>query len=400
MTRLPTRWVIRTAGPAGTRPRTHPRPRWVRAGLAAAALAGLTVATVGTAASAASSTAADGRPVPGFGGPEAECPPRGTAIGFSDALNKVVVDGETVGGLSGLAYDARRHAYAAVVDRSGTRPARIWFLSETARPTVVGSIVLRTSTGVGYDGGNFDGEGLAVLPDGRYVVSSETEPSIRIFDRTGTEQSALPVPGRFRVAPAGEATDNATLEGLSISPSGRFIYAAMEGTLAGDVSAAGEAQTRRILVYRRTATGSYELSRQLGYRAEPGQRISEIAAYGEDGLLVLEASFTAGVGNRNALWAVPDTGRTADVTAVPNLSALPARALAGKQLVADLTACPTLGATNPGTQINPLMDNYEALAIDPRGRFGRGLTTVSVLSDDNFGATQVTRLLRVAVRLP
>lgn len=92
-------------------------------------------------------------------------------------------------------------------------------------------------------------------------------------------------------------------------------------------------------------------------------------------------------------------GRGADVSAAPNLSGLPARALVGKRLVADLTACPTLGATNPGIQINPLMDNYEALAIDPRGP-ARGRTVVTVLSDDNFGATQVTRLLRVAVRLP
>ncbi|WP_041255098.1 hypothetical protein [Frankia sp. EAN1pec] len=52
---------------------------------------------------------------------------------------------------------------------------------------------------------------------------------------------------------------------------------------------------------------------------------------------------------------------------MPNLSALPERALVGKRLVADLTACPTLGATNPGIQVNPLMDNYEALAIDPGG---------------------------------
>ncbi|SQE00390.1 MULTISPECIES: hypothetical protein [unclassified Parafrankia] len=66
----------------------------------------------------------------------------------------------------------------------------------------------------------------------------------------------------------------------------------------------------------------------------------------------------------------------------------------GKRLVADLTACPTLG-----TQVNPLLDNYEALAIDPRGP-GRGTAIVNVLSDDNFGATQVTRVLRVAVRLP
>ncbi|TCJ34922.1 hypothetical protein E0504_30695 [Parafrankia sp. BMG5.11] len=86
-----------------------------------------------------------------------------------------------------------------------------------------------------------------------------------------------------------------------------------------DAPVTGEARTRRILVYRLSSTGWYELSRQLGYQVEPGQRISEVAAYGEDGLLVLEASFTAGVGNRNALYSVPAAGRGADVTTVPDL---------------------------------------------------------------------------------
>ncbi|MEX5633699.1 esterase-like activity of phytase family protein [Parafrankia sp. FMc2] len=399
MAHLPTR-ATAPARSTGTGTRSARR----RAGVAAAVLAGLAVVTPSTAAGAASALSDQphpdgGRPAIAADGPTMDCPPGGLALGFSDALDKAVVDGETVGGLSALAYDARRHAYAAIVDRTGTLPARIWFLSDPARPRIVGSLQLRTSTGAPYDGTNFDGEGLAVLPDGRYVVSSEREPSIRIFDRTGTEQTALPVPDRFRVAPAGESTDNATLEGLAVSPSGRFIYAAMEGALAGDAPAAGEARTRRILVYRLSVTGRYELVRQLGYLVEPGQRISEVAAYGDGKLLVLEASFTAGLGNRIALYAVPAAGRGADVSAVPNLSVLPARALVGKRLVADLTTCPTLHATNPGTQINPLMDNYEALAVDPRGPT-RGRTVVTVLSDDNFGATQVTRLLRVAVRLP
>jgi hypothetical protein len=68
------------------------------------------------------------------------------------------------------------------------------------------------------DGTTSDNEGLAVLPNGDFVVSSETEPSIRIFGRDGVQKSSRPVPARFAVTPAGEATTNAPLEGLTITP--------------------------------------------------------------------------------------------------------------------------------------------------------------------------------------
>jgi Esterase-like activity of phytase/Glycosyl transferase family 2 len=46
--------------------------------------------------------------------------------------------------------------------------------------------------GTAYDGTNSDNEGLAVLPDGDYLVSSETEPSIRIYGRDGVQKASLP----------------------------------------------------------------------------------------------------------------------------------------------------------------------------------------------------------------
>jgi hypothetical protein len=69
--------------------------------------------------------------------------------------------------------------------------------------------VLRKPDGTAYDGTNPDNEGLAVLPDGDYLVSSETEPSIRIYGRDGVQKASLPIPARFAVTgttPAGQAT--------------------------------------------------------------------------------------------------------------------------------------------------------------------------------------------------
>ena len=49
-------------------------------------------------------------------------------------------------------------------------------------------LVLKKPDGTAYNGQNSDNEGLAVLPDGDYLVSSETEPSIRIYGRDGVQK--------------------------------------------------------------------------------------------------------------------------------------------------------------------------------------------------------------------
>jgi hypothetical protein len=239
-----------------------------------------------------------------------------------------------------------------------------------------------------------DNEGLAILPDGDYLVSSETEPSIRVYGRAGVQKSELPVPARFAVAPAGEATSNDTLEGLAISPSGDHIYAAMEGTLSGDAPATGEARWRRILVYIRQH-GQYTLRRQIGYEVDPGMRIAEVAAYGDGRLVVLEAAFSTDIGNTIRLYAV--TGAEPDVSSVPNLSAAPARDIVGKKLVSDVTKCPSLGAKAKETQANPLMDNFEGLYVKP---LALGPAQLTLISDDNFSATQTTRVLNLLGQLP
>lgn len=324
------------------------------------------------------------------------CAPDAHVTGYSDALDKRTLDGVGIGGLSALAYDSRNRAWASVMDHSPS--ARLWFFTHPEDPRATGTLVLRQPDGTPY-GNNFDGEGLTVLPGGDYLVSSETEPSIRIFGRDGVERDRLEVPDRFRVAPDGEASFNATLEGLTVSPDGRSVYAAMEGALSGDAPASGEARDRRILVYRADRHGKYRLDRQIGYQVDAGNRVAEVTAYGRTGLLVLESWWQEGVGNKIKVYGVPDVRRPVDVSRTANLSTVPAGELATKKLVVDVTSCPTGGATNPGPQINPLLDNYEGMAVNPLpGR--HGAATLRLISDDNLTSTQVTRLLTLTVHLP
>jgi hypothetical protein len=321
------------------------------------------------------------------------CPPAARAVGFSDNLDKLGYDGATVGGLSDIAWDRRSGAWVSSVDNHASDPSRLWFYRDPLHPSVVRDpLVLRKPDGTPYDGTTADNEGLAVLPDGDFLVSSETEPSIRIFGRDGVQKASLPVPARFAVAPAGQATANATLEGLTLTPDGHRIVAAMEGALSGDT----DATLHRFLVYDAGRHGTWSLVKQIAYRTQAGQRIPEVAAYGRDSLLVMEAAFDATNGNSIDLYAVHGLDRAPDVRRVTDLATAPARDVLRKSLVADLVKCPTLGAPSREPQANPLLDNYEGMAVVP-GR--RGADTIELISDDNFGATQFTRILTLAAHL-
>jgi hypothetical protein len=324
-------------------------------------------------------------------------------VAFSDGLDKAVVHGVTVGGLSDIARDPRTGLYASTVDNHLEDPSRIWFWDQPEHARIVGRpLVLRAPDGTPYTGETADNEGLAILPSGRYVVSSETEPSVRIFGRGGLQRAELPVPARFQVAPAGEATANATLEGLTVTPDGRHVVASMEGTLSGDVGAGGNSTYRRFLIYHHDAGAGWVLGRQVGYQVQPGNRIAEVQAYGRDGLLVLEAAFDGTAGNAVELYAVHTSGAP-NVSGVDDLASAPASDVMTKTLVADVTDCPSLGATAKEPQANPLMDNYEGMSVAPWSWPCLGcprVWQVTLISDDNFSATQTTRVLSLTAKLP
>ncbi|MGB3439123.1 MAG: esterase-like activity of phytase family protein [Actinophytocola sp.] len=322
------------------------------------------------------------------------CPPSGALIGFSDALDGAVLDGQPVSELSALALDVRSGGFISVSDEVPT----LFFLRHPASPEATRTVPLRAADGTPFTGDTFDGEGVAVLPDGRVLVSSELEPSIRIFTRGGLQVGSLEVPARFQVAPAGQARANGTLEGLTISPSGKYVYAAMEAPLSGDAPATGESLIRRILVYRADGHGGYALLKQIGYATEPGHRISEIGAYADGKFVIQEIAFTPGVGVDDLLYAVTGALGAVDVTGVPNLATAPASAIVEKSLAIHVNECPPGGATHPGPQANPLLDNYEGLWVG--APLGAGPAVLEIISDNNSNPTQVTRLVRFAALLP
>ncbi|MET9845283.1 esterase-like activity of phytase family protein [Streptomyces ossamyceticus] len=349
---------MRPTSPSTTRLRT----------VLAAATAGLAAAACLTAAGPANAQAARA------------CSPAVSLAGYSDALDKTTYEDAFVGNFSALATDTDG-SLLALSDRS----ALFALDARTLGPRAV--VPLATDTGAALDA-----EGLAVDRDGTRLVASETEPSVRRYDRTGRPLGGLPVPDALRVAPAGRATANQTFEGLTLLPGGRMLLATMEEALAGDTTDVVRFQT-----WRRHGGGrDFRLGAQYGYRADTGLGVVEAAGLPGGRLLVLERGFTAGVGNTVRLY-LADTRRATDTSGVDVLTGDDDGVrLVRKTLLADLVDCPSLGATAKQPQPNPLLDNIEGMTVT--GRHG-GRLDVLLVSDDNQNAVQTTRFYALRVRL-
>ncbi|MFJ8590795.1 esterase-like activity of phytase family protein [Streptomyces sp. NPDC093598] len=319
----------------------------------------LALLTAGLAAAACLTAAG-----PAQAQPSHRCSPSVSLDRFSDALDKTTYEDTFVGNLSALAAD-RDGSLAALSDRSSL----FRLDARTLKPRSV--VPLADETGAALDS-----EGLVVDGDGTYLVTSETEPSVRRYSRTGEILDRLPVPDDLRVSPAGRGRPNGTFEGLTLLPGGRTLVASMEYALSGD-----PADTVRFQTWTRRGA-HFRLADRYTYRTDPGLGVPEIQATPDGRLLVLERGFTAGVGNTVRLYLADPRHATATS---------PMK----KTLLADLVTCPPLGATAGQPQPNPLLDNIEGMTITGRTR---NALKVLLVSDDNENPAQTTRFYYLRVR--
>lgn len=320
-------------------------------------------------------------------------------LGFTDSLDKTTYAGQKVSGLSALNVTRPGRA-VALVDNVQTSPARVFDLRISGRPTVSvdGMTILTRPDGTPYTGADFDGEGLVVERGERTILAtSEREPTIRRFRLSdGKEIASLPVPARFQVAPAGQATGNTTFESLAVSPDGFSLYAGMEGPLSPDGADAAGRNNNRIIRYAGPPGHAYKPVAQLAYKTDPGLNLVELAVVGRNQLVSMERTYVPDVGNTIRVFSV-STKRAPDVSKRESIANAPAKDFVQKKLLFDLVDCPPSGAVAKQPQPNPLLDNVEALALG--GYLPGGRRQLFLLSDDNDGPTQITRLYSLAVNL-
>ncbi len=331
-----------------------------------------------------------------------------------------------VGGLSALLYRPETNDYLAVSDDAARRgPARFYTLeidlgvcADGAR--VVGVTEILDAGGEGFRPHTVDPEGLAPAPGGDLFVSSEgrtdrgVAPFVRRYGPDGRMRAELPLPARYLPAegsadPRG-VRNNQGFESLTVTPDGRFLFAAVENALAQDgpeatVAAGSPARLLRWAVDDDRPAGvadgslvewTYPVDPVARPPREPGATtvagLVELLALGPETLLALERSFTEGVGMAVELYRVSVSEAT-EVTGRESLRESLRRAKvrpAAKTLLLDLTEVLA--------DLEIPLDNLEGMTFGPRLPDGR--RTLLLLSDDNFASprgTQRTQVLAFAV---
>jgi endonuclease/exonuclease/phosphatase family metal-dependent hydrolase len=320
------------------------------------------------------------------------------------------VDQTLVGGLSGLTYDPGCDLFYAISDDRGSlAPARFYTLKiqfdgEDAEAMMLGATLLRDADGAPFSRGDIDPEALALSGGGTLYLASEgvphrgIDPLVGRFALDGSLDGTQDLPEHFLPDAGGTrgVRDNLGFEGLAVSPDGSRLFVAAENALLQDGPAAdiGVGSPTRLLM---VDLSSGRLVGEYLYEVGPvpdeprpasafrTNGISEILALDNHRLLVLERSFSVGVGNTVRIYLVDLEGAAniGDLDSIRGADGTIPVALA-KTLVADIGE---LG-------VEP--DNIEGMAMGRELADGRRL--LALISDNNFQpSVQANQILLLAV---
>ena len=341
-------------------------------------------------------------------------------IGEQRIALKQAFQGTTVGGLSGIDYDAASNSWVMESDdRSEINPARFYratlaYDSEKFSGVTLDSVHFFTQP----DGSRYPNLAHAKLDQGDQVADIETlrvdprdgslwygsegnrkvglHPFVRHADSGGRYLATLPTPAMFNVSKEEVGSrNNMTFEALSFASDGKSLWLGMEAALYQDGPLATPDNGAVVRITRLDRAG--KVLGQYAYPVEPvasrpgpgreaDNGVSEILAVNDHQLLVVER---AGVENAAGVYAnhvriyVMETDGATDIQAIPALagaSYVPAR----KRLLLDLEK---LGLAR--------VDNIEGMAWGPR--LANGSRSLVLVSDDNFNAQQVTQILAFEV---
>ena len=341
-------------------------------------------------------------------------------IGEQRIALKHAFEGTSVGGLSGIDYDAANKSWVMESDdRSEINPARFYraalnFDSKAFTSVTLSSVHFFTQP----DGSRYPNLAHARLEQGEQVPDIETirvdpqdgslwygsegnrkvglHPFVRHADRDGKFLATLPTPAMFNVSKeAIGSRNNMSFEALSFASDGKSLWLGMEAALYqdGPLATPDNGSVVRITRLDRAGTvlGQYAYPIEpVASRPAPGREadngVSEILAVNDHQVLVVER---AGVSNADGLYTnhvriyEMETDGATDIQAIPALAGatyVPAR----KRLLLDLEKTGL-----------PRVDNIEGISWGPR--LANGRRSLVMISDDNFNPQQVTQILAFEV---
>ncbi|MCZ8257265.1 MAG: esterase-like activity of phytase family protein [Polaromonas sp.] len=359
----------------------------------------------------------------GISRPEAAAQPVRTRlrlIGESRFAHRLQFQGTTVGGLSGIDYNAASGLYYLVSDDgSSINPARFYTarialgMDSLGQPELLGVTTLGPAGGSTYAAAlrgiqapdpeairwRADTQTLLWITEGHSLTGVAPELRESRADGTLVREFALPALFDFHLTQGPRI--NRALEGLALTPDGRTAWIAMENAFRQDGPMPTVQAPGGPCRFTQIDLASGKPLRQIAYVPDaiprapkpPGAHadngVVEILMLDADRMLVLERAYMAGWaphnGNSLRLYLV-DTRQGSDTLAMSTLQGGAWHAVE-KTLLADFSAFTGPGA---GPRLERL-DNTEGMAWGPV--LPNGNRSLVFISDDNFSSRQISQWL-------
>lgn len=311
--------------------------------------------------------------------------------------------GTSLGGLSGIDYDALTRSYISIIDdRSQINPARFYTLNLDLTSTRFNAVnftatqTLKQPDGSPYPALGIDPEAIRFNGRGGFYYASEGDanalqaPFVREARGDGSFIRDLALPSYYLPTATTGIRQNLAFESLTLTPNGT-IFTATENALRQDGPAATQTNGSfaRLLAFN-TASGN-PLAEYVYEVAPINQSPNPLTAFATNGLveiLALSDSRFIGV-ERSFSVGAPGTGYSIklfdiDISGATNISGLSSLSGANftpvrKTLLLDLA---TLGLP---------LDNIEGITFGQTLENGR--QSLILVADNNFGVTQFTQFL-------
>lgn len=239
----------------------------------------------------------------------------------------------------------------------------------------------------------FDPEGVAIGADGSFFISDEYGPHILQFNRQGHLLRRIQVPDRFLIAnPSGDVDSdgnslelypgfntsgrqaNRGMEGLSITPDGRYLFGLMQNALIQDnglnaaVPPGRRGLTSRLLRIDLNTGETAEFVYLLD-AINQGRGLNDLLAVNHHQFLVVERD------NRSLVPTPPNAAQS------PNLKRIYRIDIAGATDVSEVEVLPETGAQVIAAGITPVTKTLFIDLLDPSYRVSATQTIRDVIAE-------------------
>lgn len=323
----------------------------------------------------------------------------------------------TVGGLSGIDYDAGNKIFYLICDdRSAINPARFYKASigiskkgiDSVRFTAVDFLL--QPNGHTYPNSDEtpsktpDPEAMRYDPvrkqlvwssEGERIISSDTvlaNPEINIVSTTGKYKSNYPLPGILAMqASQNGPRQNGVLEGMSFADKYTSLYVSVEEPLYEDGPPADTMDNNAFIRILKFDVGSKKNTSQYAYKLDPVAHpafpanafkingVPDILSIGKNKLLVIERSFSSGRLACTIKLFIADLAGATDIKNIPSLKDAASYTQASKKLLMNMD------------DLGIYIDNVEGVTFGPT--LSNGHQTLVFVADNNFNPLEQSQVI-------